>query len=109
MSSIIDKLGITKSPWGMATEKTRFGKINIISSQLDNKRYSDICESTFNKKNNPDMNLIASAPEMLEALIDLMTCDALKGFHSVIDNSKYSKIVEKATNKSWEEIKDLLK
>ena len=45
---------------------------------------------------------------MLEALIDLMNCDALKGYP--IKDSKYSRLIEKTDpqHRSWEEIKELL-
>ncbi len=46
--------------------------------------------------------------EILEALIDLMTCDALRDYHNIIDNSKYSRLIQKNTKKPWLDIKELL-
>ncbi len=65
-------------------------------------------EQWDNQPDEANSRLIATAPEILEALIDLMTCDALKHMSSTIDNSKYSLLIEKATNKTWEEIKGLI-
>ena len=41
--------------------------------------------------------------ELLQSLIDLMTCEALKG--TPINDSKYSRLIEKITGKPWEDSK----
>ncbi|MCP4355916.1 MAG: hypothetical protein GY793_09865 [Proteobacteria bacterium] len=47
--------------------------------------------------------------EMFEALVDLMTCDALKQHQNVIGDSRYSMLIEEITGKTWTEIKNLIK
>ena len=105
--SIIEKLGITKAPWEcLINNNSVFIKTEEV---LVIKTIKDPCVSdkTWNRQKR-DHQLMAVAPEMLEALIELMTCDALKHMSHTIDNSKYSRLVEKATKKSWEDIKGLL-
>lgn len=101
--SIIEKLGITPGPWkGLhgdgidrrcnkhiyATEP--FGQICIIDKTVD-----DLANS----------RIIAAAPEMLEALIMLKTsCE--HDWPSVFKNIT-REIIQKATGKTWAEIKEL--
>jgi hypothetical protein len=60
-----------------------------------------ICDCFGSESN---ARLIVCAPEMLKALIDLMTSPALASYRSAINNSRYSELIEKATGKKWEEI-----
>ena len=111
--SIIEILGITKAPWKWV--------IGFDYDFMTTNGIDDLCESILDdgsahgeysqtiKGDSANAQLIAAAPEMLEALIDLMTCDALKGHRIIIDNSRYSRLIEKATgNKfTWEQIKEM--
>ncbi len=83
----------------------------------------DLCESIIDdgsahgeygqtiKGDSPNAQLIAAAPEMLEALID--TCLALDDLQAKENPGKLFckniEVIQKATNKSWEEIKGLIK
>ena len=97
--NIIEKLGITPGPW-------KYDKRHeFIESERDGQR---ICyEASISK----DGALIAAAPEMLEALIeDIESYEFSPGdMHSHYDYIRNKKIVEKATGKTWEEIKELIK
>jgi len=105
---IIDKLGVNRESCNnCSTRESSCGcncRFFCIHNEIE--QFRDTAVNSFKSKANAQ--LIATAPEILEALIDLMTCDALKHMSTTIDNSKYSRLVEKATNKSWEEIKELI-
>ena len=121
--NILKKLGITPGPW-------KWGWVEDHMPQLEgNVEYSDMnpilisydcgCKTREHDKACPlrpteaDRNLIAMAPEMLEALIEFVIDveisygskkeDFLKNTKPVIN------LIEKATGKTWEEIKELLK
>ncbi len=112
--SIIDKLGITPSPWEICSVGKHAENIGVCVP------YNLICtvdsylKSGDKKANIPDAQLIAASPEMLEALIkfaiDLersMICPAFK-------DTQWGKYllppIEKACYpKSWEEIKERIK
>ena len=99
--SIVDKLGITKAPWIVNDYYT------VIQNSSNEEELHSVCGFGNSKRNTANMDLIKVAPEMLEALID----DALfleMGIYQDRFKNKV-KIVEKATNKSWEEIKEMLK
>ncbi len=106
MSKLTEKLRITTGPW---------------STNLND--YHDLCiydvkgkwiANVVEKKE--DAQLIAAAPELLESLIDLLT-DALNTRRQTHGDFRggpekyYSediKVIEEATDKSWQEIKQLI-
>jgi hypothetical protein len=102
MNNIIEKLGITPGPW-----KLRFCKnstppdiIDVDGSCID----SGLGKITKNVVL-ANLRIMSAAPEMLEALIKSEVMDeALYGGND-FDNQK---LIEKATGKSWEEIRRLL-
>ena len=73
---MVEKLGITPGPW----------KITSLSE--------------------PDLDnfVIAAAPEMLDALIDIAMCD----FEDEEDHKYITDIIEKATGRTWAEVKELI-
>lgn len=101
--NIIEKLRITPGPWIAESPGFIGPKDEPIVE----------CSGTIS-----DCNLIAAAPEMLEALIEYCySSDVFEqsmkenGLDIQPDSFRYSKIIpiiEKACNKSWEEIKELL-
>ncbi len=104
--SIIEKLGITPSPWKRSVSslqsEERIGATCYIADQKIG-YYGDTEEEI--KRSVNDLNLCAAAPEMLEALINTWDGESFnidKGLaNDIID------VVEKATGKTWEEIEEL--
>lgn len=105
-NSIIEKLGITQGPWKIeksnhsyGTETDRIGPIDCGVSYADD-AWLDVSDE--------DELLIAATPEMLEALIEFCIAeeecneDGHAPF-SLIDR------IEKATGKTWKQIKELIK
>jgi len=123
--NIIEKLGITPGPW----VKDYGGTIGHIKCIAPNKqgftptvaRY-DMCAS-FIQQDNQKANgrMIAAAPEMLEALIDLARRKEYAAYNAYMENGwgdesekkavaeikPYTDIIEKATGLEWEKIKEL--
>jgi hypothetical protein len=108
---IIEKLGISNSPWEIKEISTfRYDKFNGKRRYVSSNG-KGVCGST--KKENA--NLIAAAPEMLEALIDMLM--EFQDYWGIEDEDMCTEInpilkslqaIQKATGKSWEEIKALL-
>lgn len=112
--SIIEKLGITPGPWTPFNLKVRSKLSNMESIETEENRYRSYYPVvTWDTEEGIDihttqLNVILAAPEMLEALID----DAY--YHEKIyadrENEvfvRHVQIIEKATGKTWEEIKAL--
>ena len=95
--NIIKKLGITPGPWTI-----NHHDINYIN---DPEWFYRVCEVSLHRKYPGNICLIAAAPEMLEALIKSEIMDEKLHGGNDFDNQK---IIEKATGKTWEEIKELL-
>ena len=108
---MIEKLGITKAPWKYFSFSNR--GVNMVDTH--EVHFGDdgecIAEYVCIKE---DAQLIASAPEMLEALIRL--CDRIEylgnslGVRESLSLLKDTSlpIIEKATGKTWEEIKEAI-
>jgi hypothetical protein len=97
---MIEKLGITPGPWVPDFDEyddINAGK-NLVACSIANRK---------------DTKLIAAAPEMLEALIEfVMDVEEAYGLsrEDFLKNTKpVLNLIEKATGKTWEEIKDLIK
>ena len=108
MSNIIKKLGITAGPWKVNVNNTgimkHYGNYEDVphSSAWGEDSFS-IDEATEESRAN-DL-VIAAAPEMLEDLINLMLFwEGLKDISKIT----YVDTIQKATGKSWEEIKTLI-
>ncbi|MCW8932158.1 MAG: hypothetical protein OQL19_18235 [Gammaproteobacteria bacterium] len=96
--SIIEKLGISKAPW----EVNKRASTAIMSKNTciaNSGGWTDALKEDVFLEQQKNAILIASAPEMLEALIQIQY------FHDELD---ITEIIEKTTGKSWEEIKQLL-
>lgn len=113
--NIIEKLGIRKSKIGKS------GAFNFTKCLVDINDGGSICHFTDWQDVDIQINVMKSAPEMLEALIDLkiilinhtewayknnnqMYLTALGNIFSKVN----LEVIEKATGKTWEEIKELL-
>ncbi len=94
MSELTEKLGITPGPW--STNLNDYHDLCIYD--VKGKWITNVAE----KKE--DAQLMAASPEMLEALIKQELshdkCNAVS--ESIV------KIIEKATGKTWQEIKQLI-
>ena len=98
--------------WGMQAAQPRFCEPDGImhdalelSIDIEGQEHNSSWNKTL--KNN-GAQLISAAPEMLEALIEW--CLSSESFGG-INNPKYKiskNIIEKATNRSWEEVKEVL-
>jgi len=95
--SIIEKLGITPGPWGGVHGEGTGVKSHSILSKKANKR---LCVTNKTE----DALLISTAPEMLEALIEICNERTYLSYFQL----EAIECIEKATGKSWEEIKELL-
>ena len=89
--NIIEKLGITPGPWVYNRFGDKFGGIEIEGDGIYR-------APTLHIDHN-DARLIATAPEMLEALIRSA---------KILEHIDLIKIIEKATSKTWEEVKELV-
>ena len=113
--NIIEKLGISASPWEVIEDDMGY--------QLEGNYGESIAYMEVPKDpNDSDRQLIASAPEMLEFIIknmyreidpDPYPCYDVCNYCGDSHESHYVdcegiKIIQKATNKSWEQIKELL-
>ncbi len=116
MKNIIEKLGITKNPWskGHGTIVTTVKKsknhvggfARICAVEQDNCKYGEF---------QANAQLIAAAPEMLEGYINILQLvEGVRNgnltpdmFVNMVEGSALFRS-EKATNKSWEEVKGLI-
>ena len=124
--SIIEKLGITPGPWIVAPHSINDRDIEICTESESKMRAGkiyradwicDLCADNTDggiTRTENNAQLIATAPEMLEALIDDMIKTKSEGWcevcqsHDHADGCKKLLAVEKATGKTWSEIKELL-
>ena len=105
--SIIEKLGVTGGEWAIDDEENSIFGVDDYHCITSGDGYFNRKKGGFDftgYSSTPDVRLIASAPEMLEALIrGIIANEAL----SLPLESMY-RAVEKATGKSWDEIKELI-
>ena len=91
----MNKIGITPGPWRVE----RTGD-NMPYIETEDGEENIACIMSFNDPGGVEANarLISAAPELLEAVI---------GFRQMLTRSEYlDPIIEKATGKPWEEIKE---
>lgn len=112
MKDLFEKLGITPGPWEVSQQKESslsfLKEIHIVDSNGYYQCGIHKANSTLSKK---DAHLIAAAPEMLEALIDafeLIGCIEVNEDKDFNIDQWLLPVIEKATGKSWEEIKNEL-
>lgn len=117
--NIVEKLGISSGPW-ITSEPVEYG----IDIRKDNKKYSWIASANYvtegKKKTNANAQLIASAPEMLKALIE--EYEFLQGIYDagcIISGSKVNEKIKSILNnkkeaiekacypKKWDEIRKI--
>lgn len=114
--SIAEKLGITPGPWEVVVRNDEWGIDNYGAYAVASKEKHKGVELLYMNINGclgnqlPNAGLISSALLMFEALIeDIQSYEFSPGdMHSHSDYIRNKKIIEKATNKSWAEIKELL-
>ena len=105
---MIEKLGITPCPWktNLFVAQVDAGELPICKMLWPTKERSE--EETMNNE-----NPIAAAPDMLEALITICFCIEQEdpNYPEPITYAPYLNmidVIEKATGKSWDEIKELI-
>lgn len=116
--NIIEKLGITPGPWMGGDDKRK--KMRSTHGYLGN-RYKDIftmiavySTNTESEHSGDELEanqkLILAAPEMLEALIDSVEIceDFFDDGEPGMPLYEQKKIIEKATGKTWSEIKGIV-
>ena len=112
--SIIEKLGITPRPWEAEEDQDRLSMPFYISHTPETGSIQYVCELGDNCTDNDgsteyrNAQLISAAPEMLEALIDEQLSMDMCGLPDLPGDIKIKSIIQKATGKSWEEIKELI-
>lgn len=112
--SIIEKLGITQGPWRYENRwaDNLFGRV-VLCEGRDFGRGSltiNVSHDQERESLNANGQLIAAAPEMLEALIELIDSNENGGrmYRGEDARSEGKRIIQKATGKTWEEIKEIL-
>ncbi len=95
---VIEKLGIMPGPWVVDG--------NDINYLGDPDIWYRICQVPIHRKFPGNLNLILAAPEMLEALIERSLSEDKK---CGIRDWSLIEVIEKATGKSWKEIKEIIK
>ena len=122
--SILSKLGITEWPWVVGEKENYYSfdgtieekkllEINNIPLRFPalgiGTNTGGVAIIPLDESNNANAKLIAAAPDMLEALILEVRNHEKNGIGEGYQWNELAKdLIQKATNKSWEEIKDLL-
>ncbi len=106
--NIIEKLGISKGPWKLTDSK--YDDNRVVDS--DNETvcaYSYVFPECSIPIDDEDMRLISTAPEMLDNLISMILYYESLGWGSnEVNMNIWKYLAEKATGRTWQEIKDLL-
>lgn len=109
---MLNKLNITNTPWSYELEKQNIGGIadegfNIFFNTVKDSFGNNICRLQDKSR----AELISSAPDMLEALID---CLNFYEYELRADDPRQKSFlkaicsVEKATGKTWEVLKEII-
>jgi len=133
MNNIIEKLGITKAPWKWEIHEEFDCMVDSEGDEIinDGSAHGEYCQVIT--ADSANAKLIATAPEMLKVLIKsvLLEEKIIREYHptinireSIQDKKLYIKekngqealqdlvdkieAIEQATDKSWEEIKELI-
>ena len=110
--NIIEKLGITPGPWDCSREDDLFGKETECREITAGQGFYGSEKNGFDiiaYMSDANTRLIASAPEMLEALIGIGL--ALEDYSGGLGfyNETIQDVIKKATGLELEKIKELLK
>ena len=107
----IEKLGITPGPWEMCEHS--WSDTSVYKKSDGNKRIcTDSIHDDATEENQQElmrnqianMQLIVAAPEMLDALIEWADDGTFSDYDQ---HEKILSIIEKATGRTWEEVKEL--
>ena len=107
MKNIIEKLGITPLPWYRTYWDNKDGIYkNDERSDIQHGDSYNICDCVYSEA---DGKLFFAAPEMLEAIIKwVLSGERTREFKDVVQTEiDFKSIIEKATGKTWAEIKEL--
>jgi hypothetical protein len=100
---MLSKLGITPGPWEWN------GLAGIHGSDVECTRCANVYVEgeieLSQEEADANARLIAAAPEMLHALINIGLYDALR--HEQ-DRNKIEYVIEKATGRTWQELKEII-
>ena len=109
--SIIEKLGITPGPWSK-TKDLHDPDVCIYDSKnnwLANVGGGEIVNDSEDPISHANAKLIAAAPEMLMSIIGMVDCAETNSMHKAAKILELMKeVAEKATGKSFEQIKELI-
>ncbi len=110
--NIIEKLGITPEPWEkhvlMVRSEQEDDTLLENESWLKMRRRTEPERERIAMVQENDLRLANTAPEMLKGLIRIFDSSE-NDKRSFMLNVRYAKLVaEKATGKTWEEIKELI-
>ena len=109
MDNIIEKLGITKAPWKVIDKNQEYKLVDFESVHHDENFEYPIISAMDDRVciYEDDLRVLLTAPEMLEALIQITKeLDNDGRFNNTV--IAIGEVIQKATGKSWEEIKRLL-
>jgi hypothetical protein len=107
--SILEKLKISRGQWDSGVSQIDGFDYISVSLAEDHSCVTALCGhagEVDEEESIANANLISQAPAMLEALIEHMY--TFEENNMTPDLVETRKIIESATNKTWEEIKELL-
>ena len=105
---IIEKLGITPGPWKWKITEEFDAMVDINGDEIINDGSAHGEYSQCIKGDSPNAFLIATAPELLDALIDMieMTNPIIKDELGVKKWVNAINVIEKAINKPWDSLNE---
>lgn len=105
---IIEKLGITPGPWDSHVLMVKTERVDETrlpdESWLDMRERTEPIRDKIEETQNNDLKLANAAPEMLKALMSVQRY--IEG--EPWDDTDIHEIIEKATGRTWEEVKELI-